>query len=80
MPGVVRKLLVIAAVDALFLQPHVHRSQKAIPGVSLSYGNKDIEIKTATNFPSSRDSSISSLEAHGVVGIKSNRHSSQIGD
>jgi hypothetical protein len=67
MPGLVRKFLVIAAVDALFLQPHVHRSQKPIPGVQIPYGKTD--IKAAVESP--KDSqNLPSLEAHGVVGTE----------
>ena len=67
MPGLVRKLLVVAAVDALFLQPHTHRTQQPVPGIQISYGKTEIR-SASTAFPGYCITS-PHLEAHGVVGI-----------
>ena len=65
MPVLVKKFLVFATVDALFLQPHAHRSQKPSPGLEISYGNP--VIRTAGAHPKNLNA-LPSLEAHGVVG------------
>ena len=67
MPALVRKLLVVAAVDALFLQPHFHRTQKATPGVQIPYGKA--EVHPATTVYPSHGTTSPHIEAHGVVGI-----------
>lgn len=55
-----------AAVDALILQPQVHRSQKPVPELQISYGTKN-DIKGSTRYTKDL-SSLASLEAHGIVG------------
>ncbi len=39
MPGLVRKLLIFAAVDGLVLQPLAHKGQRPAPPVKIAYNN-----------------------------------------
>lgn len=64
MPGLYKKLVVIAAVEGLILQPHGQRNQL------------NLQIKYKTHEISSLGSSIhpgssASTEVHGIVGIQS---------
>ena len=64
MPGIVRKLVIIAAVDGLLLLPSAQRLQRPIPGLKLRYVNNEI----TTLESSQHDQKLASLEAYGVVG------------
>lgn len=61
MPAIVRKLVVIAAVDGLILQPLHHRGQRPL---KLDYRSK----KLSTIEQVSSNNSATSLECHGIVG------------
>ena len=63
MPTIVRKLLIFAAVDGLLLSPHLHRQQKPISPVQISYATKDI-----TSASTGDVKGLVSLEAHGIAG------------
>lgn len=71
MPGLVRKLLIFAAVDGLILQPtpsrhHPPTTQQAI---KIDYqGNVGPLLKDRRE----EDTAPVSLEAHGIIGMPSN--------
>lgn len=66
MPGIVRKLLIFAAVDGLVLQPLAQRGQRPIAASKIIY--KDRSIVPHLN-ESDEDSTVAnSFEAFGVVG------------
>ena len=68
MPGLVRKLIIFAAVDGLILQPSTQRNQKAIPGLQIKYSTHEL---AATNPASQiKDDSLTSFDAHGIVGSR----------
>ena len=68
MPGLVRKLVVFAAVDGLILQPSTQRNQKATPGLQVKYNTH--EIAAASPASQARDESSASFDAHGIVGSR----------
>lgn len=68
MPGVVRKLVILAAVDGLVLQPATQRNPQSTPSLRISYKSHDISPLGA---PASRDVPSTSLDSHGIVGIRS---------
>jgi murein L,D-transpeptidase YcbB/YkuD len=43
MPGLVRKLLIFAAVDGLVLQPLAQRGQRPAPATKIAYEDNNIE-------------------------------------
>ncbi len=63
MPGLVRKLLVIAAVDGLILQPLVQRGQRPAPPVKIDYRSSSIGPALG-NIPEAEKG----FESFGVVG------------
>ncbi|KAK4985074.1 hypothetical protein LTR66_007539 [Elasticomyces elasticus] len=67
MPGLVRKLLICAAVDGLLLQPSSSKGQTtSTPSIKISY-NTNVITPSLSNGP--EDKSDTSLEAHGIVGL-----------
>lgn len=66
MPGLVRKILIFAAVDGLVLQPLAQRGQRSVPATKISYKNN--QITPVLNVGGDRDESGKSFEAFGVVG------------
>lgn len=69
MPGLVRKLLIIAAVDGLVLQPLAQRGQRPAPAAKIAY--KDTSIGPAlTEGSGGSDGSGSgkSFESFGIIG------------
>lgn len=62
MPGLVRKLVVYAAVDGLILQPLHQRSQR---GLQIDY--KSYKVSPSTARPEPEDAS---LECYGIVGSR----------
>lgn len=65
MPGLVRKLLVFAAVDGLILQPLAPKGQRPQPPVKIAYNGTSIG-------PAVTDGATSpakSFEAFGIVGM-----------
>lgn len=67
MPGLVRKLLIIAAADGLILQPLAQRNQRASGSVQIDYQTHTINplLDDAANSPSD---SRAAFEAHGIIG------------
>jgi hypothetical protein len=66
MPGIVRKLLVFAAVDGLVLQPLAQKGQRPAPAAKIAYG--DNNIGPAPKLTGDVESGGRSFEAFGVVG------------
>lgn len=66
MPGLVRKLAIIAAVDGLILQPLSQRNQRAPPAIRVDYQTH--HITALEQEAKERNSSLASVEAHGIVG------------
>lgn len=67
MPGLVRKLLIFAAVDGLVLQPLAHRGQhRPGPATKISYADKS--ITSAATGASENGSSGVGFEAFGIIG------------
>ena len=65
MPGLVRKLVVFAAVDGLILKP-LHQRAQAQRSLKIDYKSHAVSSTTEC---ASRDAA--SLEFHGIVGIRS---------
>jgi hypothetical protein len=69
MPGLVHKLVVIAAVEGLVLQPSALRNQRPAPSIQISYKTNRIVALDESQLESGRD--FPTLEAHGIVGTLS---------
>ncbi|KAF2396403.1 SacI domain-containing protein, partial [Trichodelitschia bisporula] len=69
MPGLVRKLLIFAAIDGLVLQPAPPRNHKPATeqAIKLAYGSN--AIAPLLKDRREEDTSPDALEAHGVVGL-----------
>ncbi len=67
MPGIVRKILIFAAVDGLVLQPLAQKGQRPATATKIAY--KDNSIAAVTTGPT--DGPNKSFEAFGVVGQSS---------
>jgi len=65
-PGLARKLLVIAAIDGLVLQPLGQRGQRPGPAAKITYEN--IKIGPVSKDGGESDEGPNSFEAFGVVG------------
>ncbi len=63
MPGLVRKLLIFAAVDGLVLQPLVQKGQRPTPPVKISYDSGAIGPELGDVHGQGKG-----FEAFGVVG------------
>ena len=68
MPGLVRKLVILAAVDGLILQPSTQRNQRAIPSLCIKYDTH--QIVGAGPASQIRDEASASLDTHGIVGSR----------
>jgi hypothetical protein len=66
MPGLVRKLVIFAAVDGLVLQPLTQRGQRAPPAATIAY--KDSSIAPVQKNEGQEGPPGRSFEAFGVVG------------
>lgn len=64
MPGLVRKLLIFAAVDGVLLQP-VNQRGSENAGIHIAYG----AANKITSTPTRREGTENSLEAHGIIGL-----------
>lgn len=62
MGGLIKKVVVFAAVDGLFLRPSLGDSQNA--GIKIEYGSNKI---TTGSRPAEEDSE-TGLDSHGIVG------------
>ncbi|KAI9827713.1 MAG: hypothetical protein M1832_004202 [Thelocarpon impressellum] len=69
MPGLVRKLLIFAAVDGLVLQPVASRQQRGPAAVRIGYGSYRIEALPKDREPE-RDAA-AFFESHGIIGLLS---------
>ena len=66
MPGLARKILILAAVDGLVLQPLAQRGQRPAPAVNIAY--KDSAIRPVLKDGRQVESIGKSFEAFGIVG------------
>ena len=66
MPGIVRKLIILAAVDGLILQPATQRSPQTTPSLRISYKSHCI---SSIGISALKDLPATSLDSHGIVGI-----------
>lgn len=66
MPGIIRKLIIFAAVDGLVLQPLAQRGQRPAPATKIVY--KDRSIIPHLNVGDDDASVVNSFESFGVVG------------
>lgn len=65
MPGLVRKLVIFAAVDGLILQPLAQRGQRPAPAAKIGW---DSSIGPALKDGIDKGSSEKGFEAFGIVG------------
>lgn len=68
MPGLVRKLLIVAAVEGLVLQPVPQRSQRAAAPVIIDYKSHTVQ-PFLRDLPEKEDRQDLSIEVHGVIGV-----------
>jgi hypothetical protein len=66
MPGIVRKILIFAAVDGLVLQPLAQRGQRSAPATKIAY--KDNNISSVLKDGGGPHGAAKSFEAFGIVG------------
>ncbi|KAI4213814.1 MAG: hypothetical protein LQ351_003508 [Letrouitia transgressa] len=67
MPGLIRKLVIFAAVDGLILQPSSHRSPHVPSSLQIKYTTQgDVSISIISK---SDSASFASLDAHGIVAL-----------
>lgn len=68
MSGLVRRVVIFAAVDGLILQPHDQRSQRTVPELQIRYTtNGSATVRAGLH---SDLAHLASLEAHGIVGCR----------
>ncbi|KAM0180346.1 hypothetical protein ACHAPC_007663 [Botrytis cinerea] len=68
MPGLVRKLLIFAAIDGLILQPTAPKGQRPAPATKIAYKDKHIG-PVSSDLQDLEGSSAKSFEAFGIVGL-----------
>lgn len=68
MPGLVRKLLIFAAIDGLILQPTAPKGQRPAPATKIAYKDKHIG-PVSSDLQDLEGSSAKSFEAFGIVGM-----------
>ncbi len=66
MPGLARKLAIIAAVDGLILQPLAQRNQRNFSAIQIDYKTHHIGPIEQDSYDQKQ--SYASFEAHGIVG------------
>jgi hypothetical protein len=66
MPGLVRKLLVFAAVDGLVLQPLAQKGQRPAPAAKIGYKDNNIGLALKDEIEGSEVGK--SFESFGVIG------------
>jgi hypothetical protein len=74
MPGLVRKLLIFAAVDGLILQPapprnHRPATEQAIKISYQSENGEDHQIQPLLRDRRAEETAKDALEAHGIIGM-----------
>jgi hypothetical protein len=67
MPGLVHKLVVLAAVDGIVLQPLGHRNQGLPSPILIEY--KTRRLTSLKQVASVEQEGVHSFEAHGIVGM-----------
>jgi hypothetical protein len=67
MPGLVRKLVILAALDGLILQPVAEKGQKRNPPTKIGY--KTNNISYATNDIDDAEHKKHSFESFGIIGM-----------
>lgn len=67
MPGLVRKLIIFAALDGLILQPVSEKGQKKHPPTKIGY--KTNNISYATNDNDDAEHKKHSFESFGIIGM-----------
>ncbi|KAI9643823.1 hypothetical protein NHQ30_007174 [Ciborinia camelliae] len=67
MPGLVRKLLIFAAIDGLILQPTAQKGQRPAPATKITY--KDKHIGPVFSDAHELEGSAKGFEAFGIVGL-----------
>jgi hypothetical protein len=72
MPGLVRKLLIFAAVDGLVLQPAPPRNHKPATEQAIRLDYKSSKIGPLLKDRREEDTAPSTLEVHGIVGKYAN--------
>jgi hypothetical protein len=71
MPGLVRKILIFAAVDGLVLQPLAQRGQRPAPAAKIAYKNNS--ISPALKDGGEDEKPGKSFESFGIIGMRSLR-------
>lgn len=71
MPGLVRKILIFAAIDGLVLQPLAQRGQRPAAAAKIAY--KDNAISPALKDGGEDERPGKSFEAFGIIGMQSLR-------
>jgi hypothetical protein len=66
MPGLVRKILIFAAVDGLILQPLAQKGQRPTPSAKIAY--KDSSISTVSKDEIHNEATANGFEAFGIIG------------
>lgn len=69
MPGLMRKLLIFAAVDGLILQPAPPRNHKPATDQAIKIAYNNASIGPLMKNRRHEDTAKGALEAHGIVGI-----------
>ena len=67
MPNLVRKLVIVAAVDGLLLHPAAPKAQRPVPSLQIKYSTSEIKALEAQQ-DDNRGNNTTSLEAHGIIG------------
>lgn len=68
MPGIIRKLVIFAAVDGLVLQPWTQRTQPtSLPSLEINYKTRRV-TRTLHAENLEHVDSAQKLEAHGLIG------------
>lgn len=67
MPGIARKLLIVAAVDGLIIQPFASKGQRQPQPVRIKYGDVSISTVSRDSVPDVSKPN-TSFEAFGVIG------------
>jgi hypothetical protein len=70
MPGLVRKLLIFAAVDGLILQPAPPRNHKPATDQAIKIAYKGNAIEPLLKDRRQEDTANETLETHGIVGMR----------
>ncbi|CAD6442615.1 a3974e41-2187-40ef-af42-202d25ba5055 [Sclerotinia trifoliorum] len=68
MPGLVRKLLIFAAIDGLILQPTAQKGQRPAPATKITYKDKHVGPASYDSHDA-EGSSAKGFEAFGIVGL-----------